>query len=50
MHFEFERETVRKRRYSEEGSEIVGKLYVDKEAAAALGNPEKIKVTIEAAD
>lgn len=48
-----DRETKGTKRYSEEERDddkrpVIGKLYVSNEAVEQLGNPEAIKVTIEA--
>jgi hypothetical protein len=47
---ELDRETQNKVRYVEEegDNQVVGKLYLSKDAAKKLGNPDSITVTIEA--
>lgn len=50
--FEYEKETKNKVRYQEVNEEDapvrIGVLYVDKTAYTDLGEPEKLKVSIEA--
>lgn len=46
--FEQEKETKNKVRYTEQGTEHVGTLYIAKETAEKLGDPEALKVVIEA--
>ena len=52
--FVLEKETKNTKRFSEEPSQsgppIVNTLYVQKWALINLGNPEKLRVTIEAAE
>jgi hypothetical protein len=49
VNFELERETKNTVRYAEQGDNpVVGTLYVKKSAAAKLGNPEKMAVTLKA--
>lgn len=51
--FEYERETKNTVRFTEkigENPAIVGTIYIQKYALNKLGNPKKIKVTIEKAD
>jgi len=52
LKFKFERETKNTRRYEEERGDnrefVVGTLYLQKSATAKLGNPDSLKVTIEA--
>jgi hypothetical protein len=48
--FEFERETKTTKRFDEPVEDyVVGKLYVKKSALETIGDPEKLKVTIEPA-
>ena len=47
--FSFERDTKTTKRYSENSDEpIVGTLYLKNKAVAELGNPDAVRVTIEA--
>lgn len=51
IHFKQERETKRTKRFQEEDEPFaVDKLYVKNEVLKALGNPERLKVTIEPAE
>ena len=48
--FEHEKDTKRTSRFTETvETEIIGTLYVKQSALAKIGNPKKLKVTIEAA-
>lgn len=47
--FSKEKETKNKQRYTEDGDNpVIGKLYVSKETAAELGDPETLSVTLKA--
>ncbi|KXG75512.1 hypothetical protein AN618_18850 [Fervidicola ferrireducens] len=51
--FEYEKETKNTVRFAEvigENPAIVGTIYIQKFALNKLGNPKKIKITIEKAD
>jgi hypothetical protein len=52
VHFDFEKETPGTQRYKERGDDdtpvVVGTLYLKKDAAEALDNPESLTVTIKA--
>lgn len=52
VHFDMEKETPGTVRYKERGDEdapvVVGTLYLKKDAAAALDNPDSLTVTIKA--
>ena len=48
--FKKDKETKNTVRYAEQGDEpVVGTLYLQKSAVEKLGNPDTLKVTIEAA-
>jgi hypothetical protein len=50
VNFELERETKNTVRYAEQADDpVVGTLYVKKSAAAKLGNPDKLAVTLKSA-
>ena len=46
--FEQEKETKNKVRYTEQDTEHVGTLYIAKGTVEKLGNPESLKVVVEA--